>query len=538
MRSPSTTARKPSASRRDLVLSPSSVSNAVAPTSRHQSDSPADLQSRISSTSRSKTQHQAAKSSFSPDPAQTSMPSRTPILKGRSVSPGASPSLTINSSEGRDSPDLDQGVRIREGFIKNELPPFRMLPQEALRIAEQGHDIPEEDEAYHVDHSTDEEDEADVRVAEESGGREKRKRADTLRGDESPDKAAGRMNGAAIGLGMRPSTSTSSTAYTTLPRSSTSIGLGRPPSTRRIQGAGRSVSSKTAQSKTISSGAPRSASMNILASSSSRGVRSSRQDAGESGSPDMASDENYWQNVVVPNVVKRMAVSKEMGYLYCEGDLVLEKDKSGTPLKWIKQEDVQVSPCLTLDRPYTRRVDADVLTLASSPVCRATTLRTIESSDTPYIHLHRTSRLSEGPTFHRQSWIRKNLPRGRHWMFRTCGQRGQARAFIRTTLLHSERRARSQRLCRFPVLQHRSRRMGQKYRQDKGRDTLRRLLAPTLHRQVDIQMVGMMHTLSARGKLVMQRERKEPGWNRAGLSNLRRGLPAKATCRRGKTGPG
>ena len=254
-------------------------------------------------------------------PAETSSqfsrsPSNIPIFTGRSVSPNRSPQPSPGksyspklhahlavSNDNRNSLDLDSGAKIREGFIKNELPPFRVLPDEAMRIAEKGHDIDDDgadDDQYSLGLTSEEEAGETAHDDGDDGGAaaqaeavmvmEKRKRAETIKTTSSVKKIAPGGRGSALRTAGatrkmsnsgRPSTgSTSSNKITGLPRSGTSLGLGRPSTaaSRRVASGGASVSgsgSGTTRSSSFVMGSlasqmdisnTRSASMNVLAS--------------------------------------------------------------------------------------------------------------------------------------------------------------------------------------------------------------------------------------------------------------------------------
>ena len=280
------------------------------------------------------------------------MPSNLPIYTGR-ASPNRSPhpsphpspgksSIGLDvSTTGRNSLELDSGSRIREGFIKNELPPFRMMPDEAMRIAEKGHDI-QDDETYSIGLLTDEEDTYESHTAEDGEG-EKRKRAVTMKTD--PSKKAARPVGGSAGpsLSGRPSTA-SNTKISGLPRSTTGLGIGRPSTASRGgQAKGRSATGQPLGSTSTGLGSSRSASMNVLASppsSSSRlGIAAHLVPPENTYTPPKGAN---WDDVLLPTVAKRLAVNEPEKPSTRGGpdELAVEWDKDGIPVKWIKRSEM------------------------------------------------------------------------------------------------------------------------------------------------------------------------------------------------------
>ncbi|OCF42295.1 hypothetical protein I317_03915 [Kwoniella heveanensis CBS 569] len=269
---------------------------------------------------------------------------------------------------GRTSPELNLEGRTKEGFIKNELPPFKMLPEEAMRIAERGHVLQEED----WDRPRGSYDSA--RIAD---GENARKRAITMKSggvaDENDRLAPGRRLGPGSGLGMersgssgsdrsnasrrnsrqgRPSTSgaVGSKGYG-ISTSTTGLGLGMGhPGSHRMAGKSRSGSSRspTNGSPGLSNGfsAPRSASLNLLSHSPSMSTPQSRLGVAahfippeSSYTPPKGAD---WDEVVLPTVAKKLGIADGEKASPVptaggeEGELAVEWDKDGTPIRWVK----------------------------------------------------------------------------------------------------------------------------------------------------------------------------------------------------------
>lgn len=132
-----------------------------------------------------------------------------------------------------------------------------------------------------------------------------------------------------------------------LPRSATgNVGLGLP-STRSkalFNQAPRSSSSRQALnhlSSSTTATTPRSASMNMLAHSNSRlGIAAHLVPPESTYTPPKG---QAWDEVVLPTVAKKLGLGdgpSPQGWVEGDGDLAVEWDKSGTPVKWIKKETV------------------------------------------------------------------------------------------------------------------------------------------------------------------------------------------------------
>ncbi|ORX35952.1 hypothetical protein BD324DRAFT_512844 [Kockovaella imperatae] len=317
---------------------------------------------------------QRSKSSLGPRPSVSRsprdngsthiMPSSIPVYTGRlspNRSPGRSPhpspgqsSILDFSDSGRNSLELDSGSKIREGFIKNELPPFRMMPDEAMRIAENGHDIQDEDDQFAFGLMTDEEEgdktESPVEMSKEHQPGDfgempvdKRKRAETMKA--IPSKKATRPLGTkstgAATLSARPSTGSASSKISGLPRSATTgLGFGHPSTRVAGPSKGRSASGQPTGSASVSAlSGSRSASMNVLASQPSSTFRLGV-------AAHLIPPENPYtppkgvnpETMPVPTVAKRLEAeaAQKSGSGPQDDDLVVEWDKNGKPIKWIK----------------------------------------------------------------------------------------------------------------------------------------------------------------------------------------------------------
>ena len=289
-------------------------------------------------------------------PAPTS---NIPVLKMRNVSSeGPQPHAARKS--------LEIGVRTKEGFIKNELPPFRVFPGEALRIAQRGHEPDINGPRGVENEGGQQEDGGDEGDGE--GGSSKRKRAVTMRNSPTPPgKASSGSGGSASRLrpgssrqnswssdgksshpvvqSGRPATSSTSTASRTLPRSA--LGVGHP-TPRKTSAPVRTPTSRIGTTNP----APRSASLNMLASpTSSSGTptpTSSRLGVAAHFIPPEASYTPpkglNWDEVVLPVVAKKLGIGEgERGRERVEergereDELAVEWDREGTPIKWVKR---------------------------------------------------------------------------------------------------------------------------------------------------------------------------------------------------------
>jgi hypothetical protein len=232
------------------------------------------------------------------------------------------------SGSGRDSPDLMMASSMSNDDLKDELPPFRLRKGEAMRIAEKGHDLRDTDEVP-------DEDVYDYGRGEEGTmDGAKRRRRQSMR---SVSKNSVKLDD------IPPLPSTAG-----LPRSGNAngnVGLGLP-STRskalQLNAAPRSSSSRQALNHLSSSTTtPRSASLNMLAQSGSRlGIAAHLVPPESTYTPPKG---QAWDEVVLPTVAKKLGLGdspSQQGWVEEDGDLAVEWDKSGTPVKWIKKETV------------------------------------------------------------------------------------------------------------------------------------------------------------------------------------------------------
>jgi hypothetical protein len=230
------------------------------------------------------------------------------------------------NGNGRESPDMMMESSFSNDDLKDELPPFRLRKGEAMRIAEKGHDLRDtdqvpDDEVY------------DYGRGEESFDGAKRRRRQSMR-------TVSKNN---VNLDDAPPLPTSD-----MPRSGTgNVGLGLP-STRskgiQFNQAPRSSSSRQALnhlSSSTTTTTPRSASMNMLAHSGSRlGIAAHLVPPESTYTPPKG---QAWDEVVLPTVAKKLGLGdspSQQGWVEEDGDLAVEWDKSGTPIKWNKKETV------------------------------------------------------------------------------------------------------------------------------------------------------------------------------------------------------
>lgn len=248
------------------------------------------------------------------------------------------------TTSGRASPEFANVPTDEGGFLKNELPPFRLRSDEAMRIAERGHILD--------DAGSDEED----RLAQEAAS--PRKRRETMRiSDGSGEKR---------GSKIRPNTGANindKTISSGMTRSATGdVGLGLPGSRINNVQAPRASSSRQPKYSNLgnstatsnSSSTPRSASLNMLASNLGHSPSSNSSARLGVAAHFVPPESTYtppkganWDEVVLPTVAKKLGLNESIsgsprGGIGSEsdGDLAVEWDKSGTPIKWIKKESV------------------------------------------------------------------------------------------------------------------------------------------------------------------------------------------------------
>lgn len=249
-----------------------------------------------------------------------------------------------------DSPPLD-AARITEGFIKNELPPFIMSREEALRIAERGHDFESDDDAQlrdlhhleldpHIVSGASQE----MGLAERKG--EKRKRAVTLKTGGRNRHIAARSSNRVWEADFERPVFGNSSLNVAKPR----IQAGSTPPAAAISypisQTSRSISMKAFPST------PRTPpSHNTLPDSSSRlGVAAHLIPPESTCKPPEGAN---WDEVVLPTVAKKLGIreAKNIDKVDSEPDaedLAVEWDKDGIPIKWVKKKMEDSTP---LDKP-------------------------------------------------------------------------------------------------------------------------------------------------------------------------------------------
>ncbi|WWC66274.1 uncharacterized protein I206_100175 [Kwoniella pini CBS 10737] len=329
------------------------------------------IPSRIPTRPRSKSQLSSIAPSLIHTHSNPPLPSSgtgIPVPKIRSRSPtkktySANKMSVAVIEPRRDSLDL-AGSRIQEGFIKNELPPFKMNPNEALRIAEKGHEINGSWDSSPTKISSD-----------ASNGLDARKRSISMK-PNNPNLHAKRNNaiemdrsGSSGSDGSsrrnnRPSTSSSAILRSNsnsrgygISTSHTGLGLGMgQPSTSRLSSSRNGQRSGSSRSPVNGSPAsfngPRSASLNLLSGSPSLsangGTPNSRLGVAahfippeSTYTPPKGTD---WDDVVLPTVAKKLGINendkKESDLSAGEEDLAVEWDRDGTPIRWVKRKNI------------------------------------------------------------------------------------------------------------------------------------------------------------------------------------------------------
>jgi hypothetical protein len=240
---------------------------------------------------------------------------------------------------------------VKEGMIKNELPPFMLLPEEAMKIATSGYDL----------------DEAGLRDEESISTR---KRAITMRNGGSPNTKTIPGVSRNIGTGFGTSSTSSSRGTNNgLSKSSSGlgigIGIGQPSQNQSLLSS--STNSRSSSSKTPTStptptttSQTRSASLNMLASSPTTSRLAHLVPPDQTYKPPKGVN---WDEVVIPTVAKRLAAGQGSHDVqdYQEGDLAVEWDKDGTPVKWVKWNGGSVSPRLDTSVNSNSNVRCSVL---------------------------------------------------------------------------------------------------------------------------------------------------------------------------------
>lgn len=210
-----------------------------------------------------------------------------------------------------------------------------LYPEDALRIAERGHDLDSGDEngdAYGGSGRNERN-----ALSRSVGGLDdrdgKRQRTVTMGPEsrasfEDPAGQPGDASGSRIG----------------------SVGLGVPGSLLRKSATNRSASNRNPQVAHPTAQAPRSASMNLIASSST-GTPSSASPSRLGVAAHFVPPENTytppkganWDEVVLPTVAKKLGIIEPGRPGGEEGDLAVEWDKDGTPIKWVKRNALSAS---------------------------------------------------------------------------------------------------------------------------------------------------------------------------------------------------
>ena len=253
------------------------------------------------------------------------------------------------TTSGRGSPDFANIPTDEGGFLKNELPPFRLRSDEAMRIAQRGHDLD--------DGGSDDED----RLAQEAA--QPRKRRETMRVSDG----SGEKRGSKIRPNTGVTTVIDKSASSGMSRSATGdVGLGLP--TSRINQysnnaqAPRSSSSRQPKHTNLghstntanSSSTPRSASLNMLSSNLGHSPSSNSSARLGVAAHFVPPESTYtppkgqnWDEVVLPTVAKKLGLNDSTSGSSrngigseSDGDLAVEWDKTGTPIKWIKKASV------------------------------------------------------------------------------------------------------------------------------------------------------------------------------------------------------
>lgn len=156
---------------------------------------------------------------------------------------------------------------------------------------------------------------------------------------------------------QRPNTGTRERKASGMARSATGnvgLGLGSPPNSNHAMPSARASSSRPARAlqpptSAGSSSTPRSASMNMLAGSGHSPSSASSARLGMAAHL-VPPESTYtppkgqnWDEVVLPTVAKKLGLNDSSfgsGSNTSDGDLAVEWDTSGTPVKWIKKESV------------------------------------------------------------------------------------------------------------------------------------------------------------------------------------------------------
>ncbi|WWC86253.1 uncharacterized protein L201_001126 [Kwoniella dendrophila CBS 6074] len=313
-----------------------------------------------------------------PPPVSSTGGTGIPIVKNSPRSRSRSPSKNYNNMSvavvepRRESLELG-GSRIKEGFIKNELPPFKMNPNEALRIAEKGHEMnfngsPRNNNIQNTNNN-DLLDETRRRSISMKPNSQKNLNPNT-RNNVMMERSGSSGSDRSSRRNSRPSTSSAtmgnnqrgygiSTSHTGL-----GLGMGQPSSSKLMnsksmnhqqRSGSTSRSPINGSSPTVGGfNAPRSASLNLLSNSPSLSNHGTPPSARLGVAAHFIPPEsNYtppkntnWDDVVLPTVAKKLGINenerdKKLSPIETgveEEDLAVEWDKDGTPIRWVKRK--------------------------------------------------------------------------------------------------------------------------------------------------------------------------------------------------------
>ncbi|WVR05879.1 hypothetical protein IAU60_002905 [Kwoniella sp. DSM 27419] len=270
------------------------------------------------------------------------------------------------AGRGRVSPDLsglDRGTR--EAFIKNELPPFKLPPGEAVQVyQEEGKDfrgtagVPYDREASRTVVGRQASSPSERSMARSASGQQMERRDSSGSGSGSAAVRAGTKGEGRPSTGVSGQRTDGASGSTRgLPTSTTRLGLGMGhPSTSR-GGANANGHTKLRSGSARSPGghhassfsAPRSASLNMLSNSPSMSVGTPSGPSSRLGvaahfippessyTPPKGAD---WDEVVLPTVAKKLGIADgDRSPAGIPGeDLAVEWDRDGMPIRWVKRD--------------------------------------------------------------------------------------------------------------------------------------------------------------------------------------------------------
>ncbi|KAI9635278.1 uncharacterized protein MKK02DRAFT_43960 [Dioszegia hungarica] len=303
-----------------------SGSSSISSTSVTRPSSPGMTANRTISRPRSKSQ-------LAPRPAVIRRPS------GGSQGGGSEGNREVLSH--RDSFDLSKQT-FPDTYLRDELPPFRLPPEEAMRIAQHGHKMDAESGWGGEDGREEGLDE---------DGSSKRKRIESMFPAKDPRRgsqgkggtgqgSAGGMSrsatgtGSALGLGQAPSRIATGSKLNSSQRSATGSGFANRSglSSSQTSTGGRSMSLGHSLNVRETSPMPTPPRM---------GVAAHFVPPESAYTPPKGAN---WDDVVLPALARKMGLGQEgerrIGVDEMEeGDLAVEWDKTGTPVKWVKRPD-------------------------------------------------------------------------------------------------------------------------------------------------------------------------------------------------------